>query len=86
MSFLLCFEKKTKKTVLLFVRFNDCSEKNCSELWEAFRNAFINKDPCNILPKDYELFIKLAFHTIPANKVMIINVNSSVTSSRSSIT
>ncbi|KAI6069641.1 ADP-ribosyl cyclase/cyclic ADP-ribose hydrolase 2 isoform X1 [Aix galericulata] len=43
-------------------------EKNCSELWEAFRNAFINKDPCNILPKDYELFIKLAFHTIPANK------------------
>uniref|UniRef100_A0A8B9VI20 ADP-ribosyl cyclase/cyclic ADP-ribose hydrolase n=1 Tax=Anas zonorhyncha TaxID=75864 RepID=A0A8B9VI20_9AVES len=43
-------------------------EKNCLELWEAFRNAFINKHPCNILPKDYELFIKLAFHTIPANK------------------
>uniref|UniRef100_A0A8C3JNJ5 ADP-ribosyl cyclase/cyclic ADP-ribose hydrolase n=1 Tax=Calidris pygmaea TaxID=425635 RepID=A0A8C3JNJ5_9CHAR len=37
-------------------------------MWEAFKNAFINKDPCNILPKDYELFINLSLHTIPPNK------------------
>ncbi|XP_009671569.1 ADP-ribosyl cyclase/cyclic ADP-ribose hydrolase 2 isoform X3 [Struthio camelus] len=43
-------------------------EKNCSELWEAFKNAFIKKDPCNILPTDYELFISLSLHTIPPNK------------------
>ncbi|KAM4673310.1 ADP-ribosyl cyclase/cyclic ADP-ribose hydrolase 2 isoform 1-T1 [Amazona ochrocephala] len=43
-------------------------EKNCSEIWEAFKNAFINKDPCSILPKDYELYINLSFHTIPPNK------------------
>ncbi|NXX76307.1 BST1 hydrolase, partial [Urocolius indicus] len=43
-------------------------EKNCSAIWEAFKNAFINKDPCNILPKDYELFINLSLHTIPPNK------------------
>ncbi|PKU36079.1 adp-ribosyl cyclase cyclic adp-ribose hydrolase 2 [Limosa lapponica baueri] len=43
-------------------------EKNCSGMWEAFKNAFINKDPCSILPKDYELFINLSLHTIPPNK------------------
>ncbi|XP_071303429.1 ADP-ribosyl cyclase/cyclic ADP-ribose hydrolase 2 [Agelaius tricolor] len=43
-------------------------EKNCSQIWEAFKNAFINKDPCSIHPKDYELFINLTFHTIPPNK------------------
>ncbi|XP_071412872.1 ADP-ribosyl cyclase/cyclic ADP-ribose hydrolase 2-like isoform X3 [Pithys albifrons albifrons] len=43
-------------------------EKNCSEIWEAFTSAFINKDPCSILPEDYELFINLSLHAIPANK------------------
>ncbi|NXO03514.1 BST1 hydrolase, partial [Rhinopomastus cyanomelas] len=43
-------------------------EKNCSEIWKAFKNAFINKDPCSILPQDYELFINLSLHTIPPNK------------------
>ncbi|XP_025034204.1 ADP-ribosyl cyclase/cyclic ADP-ribose hydrolase 2 isoform X3 [Pelodiscus sinensis] len=45
-------------------------EKNCTEIWEAFKNAFINKDPCNILPSDYELFINLSVHTIPPNKAL----------------
>ncbi|XP_069712405.1 ADP-ribosyl cyclase/cyclic ADP-ribose hydrolase 2-like [Phaenicophaeus curvirostris] len=43
-------------------------EKNCSELWEAFKSAFISKDPCSILPEDYERFISLSLHTIPPNK------------------
>ncbi|EMP39946.1 ADP-ribosyl cyclase 2 [Chelonia mydas] len=44
------------------------SEKNCTKIWEAFKKAFMNKDPCNILPSDYELFINLSRHTIPPNK------------------
>ncbi|XP_048704786.1 ADP-ribosyl cyclase/cyclic ADP-ribose hydrolase 2 isoform X2 [Caretta caretta] len=43
-------------------------EKNCTKIWEAFKKAFMNKDPCNILPSDYELFINLSLHTIPPNK------------------
>lgn len=77
-SFLLGFEK----TILLFVYFNDYSEKNCSQIWEGFKNAFINKDPCSILPEDYELFINLTFHTIPPNKVIIFYVSCPVTYSR----
>ncbi|CAH2299846.1 ADP-ribosyl cyclase cyclic ADP-ribose hydrolase 2 [Pelobates cultripes] len=42
--------------------------KNCSEIWEAFKSAFVNKDPCSIFPSDYELYINLTFHNIPPNK------------------
>lgn len=73
-TFLFCFEKKPKKENSSAICFDNCSEKNCSELWEAFRNAFINKDPCNILPQDFELFFKLSLHAIPTDKVTIINV------------
>ncbi|XP_033889760.3 ADP-ribosyl cyclase/cyclic ADP-ribose hydrolase 2-like isoform X1 [Acipenser ruthenus] len=43
-------------------------EKNCSQIWEAFRDAFIFKDPCKVLPKDYEPFIRLTVHDVPLNK------------------
>ncbi|KAM4807638.1 ADP-ribosyl cyclase/cyclic ADP-ribose hydrolase 2 [Rhinophrynus dorsalis] len=43
-------------------------KKNCSAIWEAFKNAFVNKDPCSVLPADYELYIKLTLHDIPVNK------------------
>ncbi|XP_054679937.1 ADP-ribosyl cyclase/cyclic ADP-ribose hydrolase 2 isoform X2 [Grus americana] len=56
-------------------------EKNCSEIWEAFKNAFINKDPCSILPKDYELFINLSLHTIPPNKSLFWENNELLVSS-----
>uniref|UniRef100_A0A8D0H577 ADP-ribosyl cyclase/cyclic ADP-ribose hydrolase n=1 Tax=Sphenodon punctatus TaxID=8508 RepID=A0A8D0H577_SPHPU len=42
--------------------------KNCSEIWKAFKSAFINKDPCNIFPSDYELFINLSLHAVPPDK------------------
>ncbi|XP_008493731.1 ADP-ribosyl cyclase/cyclic ADP-ribose hydrolase 2 isoform X1 [Calypte anna] len=56
-------------------------EKNCSEIWEAFKNAFINKDPCSILPKDYELYINLSLHTIPPNKSLFWENNQLLVSS-----
>ncbi|MGH0116876.1 UNVERIFIED_CONTAM: hypothetical protein FKN15_040865 [Acipenser sinensis] len=43
-------------------------EKNCSQIWEAFRDAFIFKDPCKVLPKDFEPFIRLTVHDVPLNK------------------
>ncbi|KAG8453522.1 hypothetical protein GDO86_000231, partial [Hymenochirus boettgeri] len=43
-------------------------KKNCSEIWEAFLKAFVSKDPCSILPADYELYINLTFHDIPSSK------------------
>ncbi|XP_053560098.1 ADP-ribosyl cyclase/cyclic ADP-ribose hydrolase 2 isoform X2 [Bombina bombina] len=42
--------------------------KNCSEILEAFKKAFIKKDPCSVLPSDYELYINLTFHDIPSSK------------------
>lgn len=79
-KYLSCSPLKKQFCYLFF--FNDYSEKNCSEIWEAFKNAFINKDPCNILPKDYELFINLTLHTIPPNKVIIFYVNCPLTYNR----
>ncbi|XP_078534576.1 ADP-ribosyl cyclase/cyclic ADP-ribose hydrolase 2 [Lissotriton helveticus] len=43
-------------------------EKNCSQIWEAFQLAFVNKDPCSVLPSDYGLYINLTIHKIPPNK------------------
>lgn len=59
-------------------------EKNCSELWEAFRNAFINKDPCNILPQHFELFFKLSLHAIPTDKSLFWENNQLLVNSFSS--
>ncbi|KYO45787.1 ADP-ribosyl cyclase 2 isoform A [Alligator mississippiensis] len=56
-------------------------EKNCSELLEAFKKAFMNKDPCNILPSDYELFINLSQHSIPPNKSLFWENNQFLVSS-----
>lgn len=76
----------SKKQFCYLVFFIDYSEKNCSQIWEAFKNAFINKDPCSILPKDYELFINLTFHMIPPNKVIIFYVNCPMTYNRFYVT
>ncbi|XP_053314286.1 ADP-ribosyl cyclase/cyclic ADP-ribose hydrolase 2-like [Spea bombifrons] len=43
-------------------------KKNCSEIWEALKMAFVHKDPCSVFPSDYELYINLTLHKIPANK------------------
>ncbi|XP_008065106.1 ADP-ribosyl cyclase/cyclic ADP-ribose hydrolase 2 [Carlito syrichta] len=42
-------------------------DKNCTAIWEAF-NGVLDKDPCNVLPSDYDLFINLSRHSIPRDK------------------
>uniref|UniRef100_F6ZFG5 ADP-ribosyl cyclase/cyclic ADP-ribose hydrolase n=1 Tax=Monodelphis domestica TaxID=13616 RepID=F6ZFG5_MONDO len=45
----------------------ELGDKNCSEIWEAFKTVF-HKDPCSVLPSDYDLFINLSRHPIPRDK------------------
>uniref|UniRef100_G1PDE7 ADP-ribosyl cyclase/cyclic ADP-ribose hydrolase n=2 Tax=Myotis lucifugus TaxID=59463 RepID=G1PDE7_MYOLU len=42
-------------------------DKNCTDIWEAFQ-AVLAKDPCSVLPSDYNLFINLSRHSIPRDK------------------
>lgn len=43
-------------------------DKNCTDIWEAFQ-AVLAKDPCSVLPSDYDLYINLSRHSIPRDKV-----------------
>lgn len=38
--------------------------KNCDNLWKFFYNAFAYKEPCNVKPEDYLLFITAANHDV----------------------
>ncbi|XP_043918141.1 ADP-ribosyl cyclase/cyclic ADP-ribose hydrolase 2-like isoform X2 [Protopterus annectens] len=38
---------------------------NCTNVWEAFQNVFVNKDPCDIKKEDYSDFMELTRHPIP---------------------
>ncbi|KAM7154853.1 ADP-ribosyl cyclase/cyclic ADP-ribose hydrolase 2 [Molossus nigricans] len=42
-------------------------DKNCTAIWEAFQTV-LDKDPCSVLPSDYDLYINLSRHSIPRNK------------------
>ncbi|XP_064142131.1 ADP-ribosyl cyclase/cyclic ADP-ribose hydrolase 2 isoform X2 [Loxodonta africana] len=42
-------------------------DKNCTAIWEAF-SVVLDKDPCSVLPSDYDLFINLSRHSIPRDK------------------
>ncbi|XP_053433894.1 ADP-ribosyl cyclase/cyclic ADP-ribose hydrolase 2 isoform X2 [Nycticebus coucang] len=43
--------------------------KNCTAIWEAFA-VVLDKDPCSVLPEDYDLFINLSKHPIPRDKTL----------------
>uniref|UniRef100_H0X8A3 ADP-ribosyl cyclase/cyclic ADP-ribose hydrolase n=1 Tax=Otolemur garnettii TaxID=30611 RepID=H0X8A3_OTOGA len=43
--------------------------KNCTAIWEAFK-VVLDKDPCSVLPEDYDLFIQLSKHPIPRDKTL----------------
>lgn len=43
-------------------------DKNCTAIWEAFKMV-LDKDPCSVLPSDYDLFMNLSRHSIPRDKV-----------------
>ncbi|XP_059237188.1 ADP-ribosyl cyclase/cyclic ADP-ribose hydrolase 2 [Mustela nigripes] len=41
--------------------------RNCTAIWEAFKVVLV-KDPCSVLPSDYDRFIDLSRHSIPRDK------------------
>ncbi|XP_036377761.1 ADP-ribosyl cyclase/cyclic ADP-ribose hydrolase 2-like [Megalops cyprinoides] len=45
-------------------------ERNCTAIWNAFREAFIYRNACSVLPSDYQTFISLASHQVPPNKAL----------------
>nr|XP_023405561.1 ADP-ribosyl cyclase/cyclic ADP-ribose hydrolase 1 [Loxodonta africana] len=45
-------------------------EKNCKEIWKAFKNSFISKDPCSITEEDYLPLMKLTNQTVPCHQTL----------------
>ncbi|XP_060044291.1 ADP-ribosyl cyclase/cyclic ADP-ribose hydrolase 2 isoform X2 [Erinaceus europaeus] len=41
--------------------------KNCTAIWEAFK-VVLEKEPCSVLPSDYDLFLNLSWHPLPRDK------------------
>ncbi|XP_072476406.1 ADP-ribosyl cyclase/cyclic ADP-ribose hydrolase 1 isoform X2 [Notamacropus eugenii] len=44
---------------------------DCLKIWEAFKNAFISKNPCDITEQDYQPLMELAAHPILCNKTLL---------------
>ena len=63
--FVFCFVVPSVFKLVLF-----CRDKNCTAIWEAFK-VVLDKDPCSVLPSDYDLFINLSRHSIPRDKVTL---------------
>ncbi|XP_031292932.1 ADP-ribosyl cyclase/cyclic ADP-ribose hydrolase 2 isoform X1 [Camelus dromedarius] len=42
-------------------------DKNCTAIWEAFK-VVLDKNPCSVVPSDYDLFLNLSWHSIPRDK------------------
>ncbi|XP_073898679.1 ADP-ribosyl cyclase/cyclic ADP-ribose hydrolase 1 isoform X2 [Castor canadensis] len=45
-------------------------DKDCLKIMDAFKGAFISKNPCSITKEDYEPLIKMDTQTIPCNKTL----------------
>ncbi|KAM9237271.1 ADP-ribosyl cyclase/cyclic ADP-ribose hydrolase 1 [Dugong dugon] len=45
-------------------------DKNCQEIWNAFKNSFISKDTCNITEEDYQPLMKLTNQTLSCNQTL----------------
>ncbi|XP_037685360.1 ADP-ribosyl cyclase/cyclic ADP-ribose hydrolase 1 [Choloepus didactylus] len=46
----------------------ELKDKDCQEIWNAFKNAFVSKNQCNITEEDYQPLMELADQTLPCNK------------------
>ncbi|XP_008589200.1 PREDICTED: ADP-ribosyl cyclase/cyclic ADP-ribose hydrolase 2 [Galeopterus variegatus] len=55
-------------------------DKNCTAIWEAFKVG-LDKDPCSVLPSDYDLFINLSGHSLPRDKSLFWENNQLLVSS-----
>jgi len=58
---------------------------DCESIYNNFTSAYIGKDPNNITQLDFQPFLKLGLHQIPANKSMFWTGSSSVTYNPNSI-
>ena len=47
---------------------------NCTDLWEAFHDAFAYKDPCNIGKADYQKFFQMVNNTRRIENVSLITI------------
>ncbi|XP_022422677.1 ADP-ribosyl cyclase/cyclic ADP-ribose hydrolase 1 isoform X4 [Delphinapterus leucas] len=45
-------------------------DRDCQKIREAFRNAFISKDPCSATEEDYHPLMKLVNPTVPCDKTV----------------
>ncbi|XP_024597557.1 ADP-ribosyl cyclase/cyclic ADP-ribose hydrolase 1 [Neophocaena asiaeorientalis asiaeorientalis] len=45
-------------------------DRDCQKIREAFRNAFISKDPCSATEEDYHPLMKLVDLTVPCDKTV----------------
>ncbi|KAM9712260.1 ADP-ribosyl cyclase/cyclic ADP-ribose hydrolase 1-like isoform 3-T3 [Menidia menidia] len=41
-------------------KFKKSQKTNCEQLWDAFQNAYVKKDPCEVPMEDYEPLMTLA--------------------------
>ncbi|XP_005001592.2 ADP-ribosyl cyclase/cyclic ADP-ribose hydrolase 1 isoform X2 [Cavia porcellus] len=46
----------------------DLRREDCPEIRDAFKNAFISKNPCSVTKEDYEPLVRLVKQTVPCNK------------------
>ncbi|KAJ8790050.1 hypothetical protein J1605_004802 [Eschrichtius robustus] len=46
------------------------TDRDCQKIREAFRNAFISKDPCSATEEDYHPLMKLVNQTVPCDKTV----------------
>ena len=56
------------------VHKDDCSfnraKYDCNKIWNSFKSATVNKNPCEIRVGDYDEFLAQADHTIPENTTL----------------
>ena len=49
-----------------------CRSKNCTEIWEKFSMAFVDKEPCNLPEESFDEFVDVASHPLPPDTVTFI--------------
>lgn len=55
--------------VLFIVHAPPLRDKDCKKILDAFKSAFVSKDPCSITREDYQPLINLTADPVPCDKV-----------------
>ena len=51
------------------IGLKDSEQINCEKVWDAFKETFAFKGPCDVTTKDYLVFLEKIEEDIPKNKV-----------------